>query len=53
MSDPIKDQLTVELFEWRTNTNTRLMVNIPEIWSKYQKDGHEKKKEKKERKKQQ
>ena len=37
MSDPIKDLMTVEPFEWRTNTNTRLKVNIPEIWSIYQK----------------
>ena len=34
MSDPIKDQLIVDPFEY--GKHTRNMVNIPDIWSKYQ-----------------
>ena len=34
MSDPIKDQLIVDPFEY--GQHTRNMVNIPEIWSTYQ-----------------
>ena len=37
MSDPIKDQLIVVPFEY--GQHTRNMVNIPEVWSTYQKYG--------------